>query len=336
MRRPTEILKDAPLLGQFCRWLYGWATLRRQLDVIRSNSFSVAMELARLEGELRGKSPSAPEAARGGEAHPSAMTSRLCTQEQFLTSEYKSWCRELKEEPMWHRKQWEHYFISRALRERSVLDRGRKGCGFGVGREPLPAFFASLGCKILATDAPSPKAGRSWLATQQHAASLKNLRVGDICPVETFYSNVEYRPVDMNHIPADLADFDFIWSSCAMEHLGSLEKGIQFVLNSCRCLKPGGIAVHTTEFNLSSNDKTVEWGATVLFRQRDILELGRRLPDIGSELIPVDFSPGNGFLDKFIPPPPYDYSRVTLPMLKMMVQGYVSTSIGLILRKAEA
>jgi hypothetical protein len=334
MGRLREALKDAPLLGQLCRWLYGWATLPRQLEVARSNAFSVALELARMDGELRARSSASPDTARNEAIRPLDMTSRLCTQEQFRTPEYEFWCRKIKCEPIWHRKFWEYYFISQVLRERSMLNGGRKGCGFGVGREPLPALFAGFGCKIVATDAPSSEASPHWRKTGQYAASLDALNVDGLCPQETFRSNVEYRPVDMKNIPADLAGFDFVWSACAMEHLGDIENGIQFALNSCRCLKPNGIAVHTTEFNVSSNDKTLDRGPVVLFRQKDILELGRRLKDIGCELAPVDFSPGDEFLDKFIPPPPNDYSQITVPMLKMMLGKHVTTSIGLIVRRS--
>ena len=334
MGRLREALKDAPLLGRLCRWLHGWATLPRQLKVARSNACSVALELARIEGELRARSHPSSDATRHEAIRPLGTTSRLCTQAQFLTPEYEFWCRKIKHEPVWHRKFWEYYFISQVLWERSMLDGGRTGCGFGVGREPLPALFAGLGCKIVATDAPSSQAGRHWRKTGQYAASLETLNADGLCPPETFHSNVQYRPVDMRSIPADLAGFDFVWSACAMEHLDDIEKGMQFVLDSCRCLKPNGIAVHTTEFNVSSNDKTLDRGSVVLFRQKDILELGRRLRDIGCELAPVDFSPGNEFLDKFIPPPPYDYSQITLPMLRMLVGKYVTTSIGLIVHRS--
>jgi len=47
---------------------------------------------------------------------------------------------------------WEWLFIAEALSERNMLVRGRRGLGFGVGREPLVALFASFGPEIVATD----------------------------------------------------------------------------------------------------------------------------------------------------------------------------------------
>ena len=37
-----------------------------------------------------------------------------------------------------------------------------------------------------------------------------------------------------------------------------VEAGLRFLEDSLDCLKPGGVAVHTTELNLSSNEETME------------------------------------------------------------------------------
>jgi hypothetical protein len=49
----------------------------------------------------------------------------------------------------------------------------------------------------------------------------------------------------------DLSTYDFIWSSCSLEHLGSLELGEQFIYNSLKHLKPGGVCPHD-EYNAQS------------------------------------------------------------------------------------
>ena len=59
---------------------------------------------------------------------------------------------------------------------------------------------------------------------------------------------MRFRAVDMNDIPPDLRGFDFTWSSCALEHLGTLRAGADFVVEQMTCLRPGGVAVHTTEY----------------------------------------------------------------------------------------
>ena len=72
---------------------------------------------------------------------------------------------------------------------------------------------------------------------------------------------MRYRDVDMNAIPRDLRDFDFTWSSCALEHLGTLAAGMDFVVNQMACLGPEGRLCTRTEYLVSSNDVTVEAGA---------------------------------------------------------------------------
>ena len=92
--------------------------------------------------------------------------------------------------------------------------------------------------------------------------------------VPSLRNHVKLRSVDMNSIPDDIEGYDFTWSACAFEHLGSIDKGLEFVKNSLKCLKPGGIAVHTTEFNASSDQNTLTSGPTVLFRKKDLELLG--------------------------------------------------------------
>jgi hypothetical protein len=133
----------------------------------------------------------------------------------------------------------------------------------------------------------------------------------------------------MNAIPADLVDFNFTWSSCAYEHLGSIEAGLTFFENSLKCLAPGGIAVHTTELNLSSNSSTLDKGGTVIFRRRDFETLAERLLAQGHEVMPITFDSGDTDLDRFIDLPPYSSD----PHLKLQLLRWVSTSFGMIVRK---
>lgn len=157
-----------------------------------------------------------------------------------------------------HRKQWEWLYIASALFEREKLNPGLKGLGFAVGKEPLPALFARHGCDILATDLhPSKASAQGWDSkNEQHADTLMDLNKPHICDSAIFFCNTSYAYVDMNNIPARLNNsFDFCWSSCALEHLGNIENGIKFVINSLKCLKSGGVAVHTTEYNVFQTKK---------------------------------------------------------------------------------
>jgi len=168
-----------------------------------------------------------------------------------------------------------------------------------------------------------------WTDSLQHAAERDALRDDRVCPPDRFERNVTFRVCDMNAVPDDLTGFDFCWSACALEHLGSIEMGLAFIERSLDSLKPGGWAVHTTEFNVASNEATIDHGPTVLFRQRDMWTLFQRLSAKGHKVAPFDFDPGLKPLDRYIDVPPY---RLT-PHLKMAFAGYATTSIGIIVQK---
>lgn len=254
--------------------------------------------------------------------------SQLCTASQFEESEYRSWCEQLATPPDKRRKLWEHVFILAALDQNNMLNAGNSGIGFGTGEEPLPSYFAKLGINVMATDAPDDCAD-IWSISRQHAESAETLFHENIVEREKFAHHVTHSLVDMNSIPPDLQDYDFCWSACALEHLGSIEKGLQFIENSLDCVKPGGLIVHTTEFNLDSNEETVENKALSIFRRKDIERLLRKLASAGHEVFPLNLWPGDDMLDKYFDLPPY-----SLPHLKLQLDGFTMTSLGIIVRKA--
>ncbi len=238
-------------------------------------------------------------------------SSRVCRQED-LGLEHLRWCQKLGESHVLSRKAWEYTAICRALEDAGVIRSGAKALGFGVGREPLVAAFAAQGVNVVATDLPSedPRATR-WGEADEGLARLEALRRPD-SSAEEFRERVSYRSVDMNAVPNDLIGFDFLWSSCALEHLGSIDAGARFVARAMDCLAPGGIAVHTTEFNLDSDQSTVSSGPTVAFRRRDVHALLQLVADGGHSFEPFVVGARHGVLDKIIDVPPYHYSSLVL------------------------
>ena len=262
------------------------------------------------------------------------VASCLCTRAQLESSAFRYWLKLLGLKFQLTRKVWEFAFILQALYERGALRSGNKGLGFAVGEEPLPAFFASIGCEVVATDLdPGDERAKVWADTAQLATSLDKLRRPNICPDKTFSRLVSFRHEDMNQISYDLRNFDFTWSSCSFEHCGSLQQGLNFIINQMACLKPGGVAVHTTEFNLSSNDATVSDGTTVIFRRKDIEQLVASLKSSGHDVEAVDYSIGNTDEDRAVDVMPY----TAVPHLKLLLfDKYISTSIALIIRKSSS
>ncbi|MGF6645845.1 class I SAM-dependent methyltransferase [Paraburkholderia sp. GAS82] len=263
--------------------------------------------------------------------HAPFMQHSICSAIDFLHPRYREICAMLGHPPLYQRKLWEWVFIIHHLLEAGMLTEGRRGLVFGVGRERLPALFAKMGCEIVATDAPAEfSASSEWSVSGQHSTALAELKYPEIVPDEVFEARVTHQSCDMNAIDEQLTGFDFTWSSCCFEHLGDLEAGLQFVINSVeKTLKPGGIAVHTTEYNLGSNEDTLESGATVIYRKRDIDDLIRRLRERGHEVKPFIVAPHAHPLDFHIDAPPYGGD----PHLKLRLASYMATSVGIVVRR---
>lgn len=264
-----------------------------------------------------------------------AHVSRLCTESEFTEAEYKKLCDELQIAPNhYHRKLWEYYFVAKGVKAAGLLHEGAKGICFGAGRETLVSYFARHGCNVTATDLePDEMTKTNWMDTNQHADSLADLLYPQICSADQFYSHVDFQYADMNNISDSFMQeqYDFSWSCCAFEHLGSIEQGKQFILNQMKCLKPGGVALHTTEFNIMSDVLTIDHNPTVLFRKCDIEEIARQLRNDG-HTIEINYSTGTGTIDGYVDIPPY-MQQADSWHLRLLLNKYIITSIGLFITK---
>jgi 2-polyprenyl-3-methyl-5-hydroxy-6-metoxy-1,4-benzoquinol methylase len=226
-----------------------------------------------------------------------------------------------------------------------MITQERRGLGFGCGHEPLPSYLASKGVQLTVTDmAPEEAKSKGWMNTAQHATTVDMLFMSHLVDRVTFNRNVELRYVDMNAIPADLNNYDFCWSICALEHLGSIEKGLAFISNSLATLRPGGVAVHTTEFNFLNDEQTIDNWPTVLFQRRHFLQLAEELRREGHSIDELDFRIGDKPLDKFIDVPPFAHDWPepiasewgdSPAHLKISIDGFASTCFGLIINRSE-
>ena len=256
---------------------------------------------------------------------------QACTQAQLESPAFRYWASLLGEvSGRLHRKLWEWCFITQALYERGMLMESRRGLGFAVGTEPLTGLFAKLGCSIVASDVGEEIARQEgWVDTNQHANGFAQLNQRGVCPPEQFAEHVRFREVDMRAIPRDLRGFDFLWSSCALEHLGDLQAGADYVLAAMDCLRAGGVAVHTTELNCDSDVETIEVGGSVVYRKHDLLALADTLQKEGHRVASFDFKLGTTDADRHVEDPPYQ----GIPQLKLRLGAYASTSFGIIITK---
>jgi 2-polyprenyl-3-methyl-5-hydroxy-6-metoxy-1,4-benzoquinol methylase len=312
----------------------------RDLEVIKLNIKNLGYQLGRTMQPYLDNIPCADQPARWN------LVSKACTQEDVESPWFRYWCKELKIAPIYHRKLWEFAFLLQSLYDQDLLIPGKRGIGFGCGKEPLASYFASKGIDVLVTDLELERVrGAGWIETGQHASSLESSFHSELCSRELFNRHVRHAYVDMNAIPSDYqGGFDFCWSVCAMEHLGSIRQGLDFVNNSMKVLKPGGVAIHTTEYNYLASESTVDNVSTVLFLRRHFEEMAQRLNRAGHLCFGPSFEIGNGVLDRFIDLPPYaldeglirkeQWSEVNqLAHLKLAIEGYACTCFGILVKK---
>jgi SAM-dependent methyltransferase len=315
----------------------------REAAVLRGTVKALGAELARQRCDAGFAGPSAalpPEPVFFG------LGSRTCRQADIEGEWLRHWCRRLGIWPAYHRKVWEVCFIAQAAWEAGALAPGRRALGFAVGREALPSLFAAAGMEVVATDLPAGDArARERVRTGQHAgggdeAARRALFRPGLLGAEEFGRRVSFRPADMRRIPPDLlrGGFDLVWSSCAVEHLGGLGRGADFVLEAMRCLRPGGVAVHTTEFNTDAAGGTLRFGSTVLYQRRHLDALARRLAEAGHRMLPLDDMTGEGVpaegpLDAFVDLPPFrdaEPGALPPPHLRLSIRGFPATSAGIV------
>ena len=264
-------------------------------------------------------------------ARPASQT---CTMSQVASPCFAEWCARLNHRIQKHRKLWEWVYIAHSLDHMGALQPGHRGLGFGVGKERLISYFASRGCSILATDIDYEQARASgWVDTDQYSLNKQDLNGFGLCPEGDFDRLVDYRNMDMREIDEGLRDYDFVWSSCAFEHLGSPEAGLDFVMNSMDCLKPSGVGVHTTELNVSSADETLDSGHTILYRKCDLESLAARLEADGHQVEPLNFNAGSDPVDFDVYHPGVEVMHTKENHLKLGVGKFVTSSFGLIVRK---
>ena len=329
LRRWRRRHRTLPLLGD--------TRLRAEREA-RLTRWSVKVLGAELAQRHYAAGLAGPEAPVPAGPTSFGLTSRTCRQADIEHDWLRHWSRQLGTPPVYHRKLWEDCFVLQALWEAGMLAPGRRALGFAVGREALPAILAAQGVAVVATDLDGSDArARDWIETGQHGSATEGLYRPGLLDRATFDELVGFRPADMARLPADLLQggFDMVWSVCALEHLGKLDRGLAFVEAAMRCLKPGGIAVHTTEFNLDGEGGTLRRGSTVLYQRRHLDALAGRLAAAGHRMLPLDDGHGDGMLDRFVDLPPQEHEASPLgpvfpPHLRLSVRGFPVTSAGII------
>jgi hypothetical protein len=274
------------------------------------------------------------------------LTSKLSTQNDLEAPWSRYWIHELKTPFRYHRKLWEFCFVLQVLYEHGMF--GKSGIGFACGNEPLASYLIAKGCNITAGDKPfsiDDNYQQKWISSCQYTKSADDLYHKNIVERSIFDNNFTLAYMDMNNLPSEINNkFDFCWSVCAIEHLGSIQLGFEFIKNSLKILRNGGISVHTTEFNLLSDHQTIDNWGTVLFTKDNFLKLEYDISQIGGGLYPFNFDKGDGLFDRYIDMPPYPNQIISginnslpelrlCPHIKLLLDGFPATCAGVIIKK---
>ena len=311
--------------------------IAKDIDLIKLNIKFFGYEIARqLAAALPPRQGLAPTHV--------GLKSKASTQSDLESDWAAYWASELKVPVVFHRKLWEFAYVLQALWEHGCMESGKRGLGFGCGIEPIPSYLASHDVAVTVTDLPPDDSAKTgWHDSNQYTATLEHAYKAELVDRDRFMKYVSLNYVDMNAIPATLRDYDFCWSICALEHIGSIKRGLAFIENSLNTLRVGGLAIHTTEYNYANDNATIDNWGTVLFQREHFNQLAERLRGSGHHVAPLDFSVGDKILDRFIDLPPYSHDMTPFQHtywggnnnhIKAACDGFAVTCFGLIIKKA--
>ena len=163
-------------------------------------------------------------------------TAKLCDALDFFRPEVIDWIRAVGEEPRLHNKQWEYAQVLEARKR--YAPNAKRLVGLGCGIDAIIPKLAETAELVTATDLYGRPG--AWKAAQQRPdefyPQVKNLRV---------------HPMNMRQIDLPRGAFDFVWSLCAVEHVGSADDVIDTVRQAGELLAPGGVMAITTEFTFA-------------------------------------------------------------------------------------
>merc|ERR1711865_389393 len=235
-----------------------------------------------------------------------------------------------------HRKLWELAYVVHVVTTMGLCTSGKRGFVTAVGKEFLPQLFVTLGCDIVASDLPDGQVASGWDAGGMHASNMKELYTPGYKGVtwEQFNEHVHFQPENINSLSREIQQqrFDFVWSTCSVEHVGSIEKGIAAVLNSVKLLKPGGVAIHTVEFNLWSEEQTTRTENESIWRKKDMERLIAAAQTAGYIVPTVSWGAGHGKFDR-VPNGQDKCAYVDHNHIKLGCFGEIKTSFAMVIQK---
>lgn len=235
---------------------------------------------AEAKGTIYGKTPLRPAPFLLSTARPLLVdpVTQVATAGQLREPVADDWMVRLNPKGTSGPEHWRKIYTLQALSRYGMLEAGAIGVGFERTPSGMPAALANLGTKVVASFPSQPGA-------QPKPAKLK-LDLADRAPCnkQLFEDNVSARIVSWRRIPADLVNFDFLWSSRVNETLYSVAAAAKFVEDSMACLRPGGLAVHTFGYDLAPSGRKIPSTERIMLQQGDIERIALLLVSRGHEV----------------------------------------------------
>jgi len=221
---------------------------------------------AEAKGTAFGKTPLQPAPFLLSTAPPvlADPVTQIATGEQLREPVAGGWLARLRPKGTSGPEHWRKVYTLQALRRYGLLEQGAVGLGFERSPSGMPAALAALGTRVVAAFPTRPG------AQQKPAALKRDLSDRAPCGKAVFDENVSVRIVPWRRLPPDLANFDFLWSSRVNEMLYSVAETARFVEDAMRCLRPGGLAVHTFGYDLAPSGRATPSTKRVMMQQGDI------------------------------------------------------------------
>jgi SAM-dependent methyltransferase len=146
---------------------------------------------------------------------------------------------------VFHRKIWEFNQALYGLRKLRRLASGATALGIGCGHEELMYFLANRISKVVATDIYEG----GYLGGEGEADVLRH--PAKYAPFRFREDHLEVRQMDALALQFEAESFDFVFCLSSLEHFGNDHDKLTSLREMQRVLKPGGVAVLTTEVVLN-------------------------------------------------------------------------------------
>ena len=145
-----------------------------------------------------------------------------------------------------NRKAWEVGMVLHAFDRLGVLTPTAEILGIGVAKEETISLLSPHVKRLFATDIYcNPDTWNGW-----HGTDLM-IDASQFLTQPYNRRRVVWQHVDGRSLPYEDNTFDAIFSCSSFEHFGSEADIRQAIGEACRVLKPGGVAVISTEFKIS-------------------------------------------------------------------------------------